>query len=74
MGVTRIAETSGWTTDPPADNEYAVLPVGVAITKPSACTVVKWQLFPKSSSWLKKGDGPLSTTRSFRTFNYSFNT
>ena len=38
MGVKRIAGTFGCTMDPPAATEYAVLPVGVASIKPSACT------------------------------------
>jgi len=31
----------GWTSDPPADSEYAVDPVGVETVRPSAWTVVK---------------------------------
>lgn len=38
MGVKRMAGTLGWTMDPPAATEYAVLPVGVASITPSACT------------------------------------
>ena len=35
-GVTRIDSTVGTTTGPPALSEYAVDPVGVLITTPSA--------------------------------------
>ena len=38
MGVNRMAGTLGWTMEPPAATEYAVLPVGVASITPSACT------------------------------------
>lgn len=38
MGVKSMAGTFGWTMDPPAATEYAVLPVGVASINPSACT------------------------------------
>jgi hypothetical protein len=38
MGVNRMAGTLGWTMEPPAATEYAVLPVGVASMTPSACT------------------------------------
>lgn len=37
-GVKRIAGTLGWTMEPPAATEYAVLPVGVASNTPSAWT------------------------------------
>lgn len=40
IGVIKRPGVSGWTIDPPADMEYAVDPVGVAIISPSACTVV----------------------------------
>ena len=36
MGVKTMALTDGWTIGPPALNEYAVLPVGVATMSPSA--------------------------------------
>lgn len=35
IGVTRMAGTAGFSIDAPADMEYAVLPVGVEIIKPS---------------------------------------
>ena len=35
IGTSSIASTSGHTTGPPAENAYAVEPVGVAITMPS---------------------------------------
>ena len=40
IGVIKRPGVRGWTIDPPADIEYAVDPVGVAIISPSACTVV----------------------------------
>jgi hypothetical protein len=42
IGVMRSAGISGCTRLPPAESEYAVLPVGVATHSPSACTVVMW--------------------------------
>jgi hypothetical protein len=41
IGVRRIAGICGWTSDPPAEREYAVDPVGVDTVRPSACTVVR---------------------------------
>ncbi len=35
MGVNTRALNEGWTIGPPADNEYAVEPVGVDIIRPS---------------------------------------
>lgn len=49
IAVTRITGFSGWQSDPPAARLYAVEPVGVDTQIPSACTVVKWSLSPKSS-------------------------
>ena len=40
IGVIKRLGVSGCTIDPPADIEYAVDPVGVAMISPSACTVV----------------------------------
>jgi len=37
IGVSRMLLTDGWMTDPPAESEYAVEPVGVATIIPSAC-------------------------------------
>ena len=39
IGTSSIASTSGQTTGPPAENAYAVEPVGVAQTTPSHPTV-----------------------------------
>ena len=40
IGVSNIEGTAGCTIALPAESEYAVLPVGVATIKPSACTRV----------------------------------
>jgi hypothetical protein len=40
IGERRIAGMEGWTRLPPADNEYAVDPVGVDRMRPSAWTMV----------------------------------
>ncbi len=48
MGVNRMAGTLGWTMEPPAATEYAVLPVGVASMTPSACTCPRGSLSPCS--------------------------
>jgi len=36
MGVRRNASVSGWEMGPPAESEYAVDPVGVDSSRPSA--------------------------------------
>lgn len=41
MGVNTIPGTLGWTREAPADIEYAVLPVGVEMMRPSPSSVVK---------------------------------
>ena len=41
IGVKRMQGTEGWTIDPPAEREYAVLPVGVLRRMPSETEVVK---------------------------------
>lgn len=41
IGEINNAGIPGCTRDPPAEREYAVDPVGVAIQSPSACTVVR---------------------------------
>ena len=43
IGVISMQGTVGCTMDPPADTEYAVDPVGVAMMRPSPCTqVIGW--------------------------------
>lgn len=49
IGVNRMAGTMGWTMDPPAATEYAVLPVGVASITPSACTCTATHSFTSQS-------------------------
>lgn len=39
-GVRIMPGTAGCIIDPPAASEYAVLPVGVAMIRPSPCTMV----------------------------------
>jgi hypothetical protein len=39
MGVRTRALSEGWTIGPPADNEYAVEPVGVETMTPSDCKI-----------------------------------
>ena len=41
IGVNTIPGTLGWTSEAPADMEYAVLPVGVEIMRPSPRSVVR---------------------------------
>ena len=41
IGVRRSAGTVGWIIDPPDDNEYAVDPVGVLTSIPSATASVR---------------------------------
>ena len=53
MGVMRIAGTAGWTIPAPAESEYAVEPVGVAIIMPSAWTCVTRLSFTYSSRLLR---------------------
>lgn len=40
IGVRTRLCTEGWTIGPPAESEYAVDPVGVAMIKPSDCKVI----------------------------------
>jgi hypothetical protein len=44
IGVKRMPGTCGWTIDPPAANEYAVLPDVVDKISPSPCTHVTKEL------------------------------
>ena len=67
MGVMRIAGTFGCTMDPPALTEYAVDPVAVASITPSAWMVVMSCPRSYASILLKNGDGPRSTSTSFKT-------
>jgi hypothetical protein len=46
IGVSRMAGMSGCTSEPPAEREYAVEPVGVEKMHPSACTTVRRSLSP----------------------------
>lgn len=41
IGVRIMHGTKGWVMEPPADNEYAVEPVGVENTNPSPVVVVR---------------------------------
>lgn len=57
----------GWTMDPPADMEYAVLPDGVAMISPSPWTVVTKPSSQKHSRCVSAADRPRSITTSFST-------
>ena len=50
--------TSGWTMEPPAEREYAVLPVGEEISRPSAMAVVRGRPFRVMVRWARWGDAP----------------
>jgi len=60
MGVIRIAGICGCTSDPPAESEYAVEPVGVETVNPSACTVVRWCSSPSNQPYDPKAGSSLT--------------
>mmetsp|Transcript_14948 Transcript_14948/g.49003 ORF Transcript_14948/g.49003 Transcript_14948/m.49003 type:complete len:231 (+) Transcript_14948:1477-2169(+) len=69
MGVRSSAESEGWTMEPPAATEYAVDPVGVAMSTPSAAMVVMKRPRSHTLSLHRNGLGPRSTSTSFSTWN-----
>ncbi len=46
IGVRRMPGIEGWVSGPPAEREYAVLPVGVLIMQPSAWMMVRRWVSP----------------------------
>ena len=56
IGVISMQGTVGCTIEPPADTEYAVEPVGVAMMSPSPCTqVIGWPSQSASEGACKGG-------------------
>ncbi|TYZ62995.1 hypothetical protein PybrP1_008562 [[Pythium] brassicae (nom. inval.)] len=62
MGVKSIVGTDGCVIDPPADSEYAVEPVGVAMMMPSAAILVISSPSQKQLSSTSAANGPRSIT------------
>src|SRR5215468_11254615 len=65
IGVTTNTPDSGITMGPPAESEYAVEPVDVAITRPSALYSVKCVSSIKMSNRIRRERSPRVTTTSF---------
>mmetsp|Transcript_15090 Transcript_15090/g.37077 ORF Transcript_15090/g.37077 Transcript_15090/m.37077 type:complete len:267 (-) Transcript_15090:752-1552(-) len=67
IGTKSSPETPGWTMDPPAASEYAVLPVGVDTMTPSARTLVIGLPSMLTSRSMRVELAPRSMTTSFST-------
>ena len=64
-GVTTVPATDGDTIGPPAENEYAVEPVGVATITPSAENVVTYVSSTSTASPIRRCRALFSTMTSF---------
>src|SRR5712691_4912384 len=67
MAATTMASTLGTTIGPPADSAYAVEPVGVATTIPSAEYCPTSSPSTDTRSRITRATPPLCTTASFNT-------
>src|SRR5207245_6157806 len=65
IGVITKTPDSGSRIGPPADNEYAVEPVGVATIKPSALNSVSGSPFTRVHNMTRRESSPRLSTASF---------
>jgi hypothetical protein len=66
MGAMTSASTRGHTTGPPAENAYAVDPVGVAITTPSQPKVEMGLASTSTTTSIMRSRSAFSTAASFK--------
>ena len=66
IGVMTKTPDSGDKIGPPAESEYAVEPVGVAMINPSALNSVSTSPFTRAFNLIKRERSPRLTTASFK--------